>query len=147
MAAGGAGGAGGASGAGGYGMTLAIAYKLLAIFFTVALGWLAAWQGWLGKAGGGSDPARVLGNAAFFLFVPALLFRTMARLDLAALPWRTLAAYFVPVLALLLAFFVTGYGVSGRYGMGAWFDEKGYYEFFPLHAVYENKNERFKYDM
>ncbi len=29
----------------------------------------------------------------------------------------------------------------------AWFDEKNYYEFFPLHAVYENKNERFKYDM
>lgn len=29
-----------------------------------------------------------------------------------------------PLLVLLLAFFVTGYGISGRYGMGAWFNEK-----------------------
>jgi malonate transporter and related proteins len=37
------------------------------------------------------------------IFVPALLFRTAARLDLAALPWQTLAAFFVPVTALTLA--------------------------------------------
>ena len=84
-------------------MTLAVAYKLLAIVFTVALGWLAARQGWLGR--GAADPSRVLGNTAFYLFVPALLFRTMARLDLATMPWRTLAAYFVPTVALLLAFY------------------------------------------
>ncbi len=29
----------------------------------------------------------------------------------------------------------------------AWFDEKNYFEFFPLHCVYKNKNERFKYNM
>ncbi len=29
-----------------------------------------------------------------------------------------------PLLALLLAFFVTGYGISGRYGVGAWFNEQ-----------------------
>lgn len=87
-------------------MTLAIAYKLLAIAFTVALGWLAAWQGWLGKAGGGADPARVLGNTAFYLFVPALLFRTMVRMDLRAMPVHTLTAYFVPAAALLLGFYL-----------------------------------------
>jgi predicted permease len=47
----------------------------------------------------------VLGNAAFSIFVPALLFRTTARLDFEAMPWRTVAAYFVPVLALGLAFY------------------------------------------
>ena len=90
-------------------MTAAVAHKLLAIMLTVALGWLATQRGWLGPAGDadrpGSGPARVLGNAAFYLFVPALLFRTMARLDLAALPWRTLAAYFVPAIAMLLAYY------------------------------------------
>ena len=83
-------------------MSLAVIYKLLAIVATVALGWLAARQGWLGRIGQGNDPARVLGNAAFYLFVPALLFRTMARLDLAAQPWHTLAAYFVPAVAYAL---------------------------------------------
>ena len=29
-----------------------------------------------------------------------------------------------PLLVLLLGFFVTGYGISGRYGMGAWFNEQ-----------------------
>jgi malonate transporter len=86
-------------------VTLAILYKLLAIAVAVALGWLAASRGWLGRAGGDGDPARVLGNAAFFLFVPALLFRTMVRLDLSAMPWHTLAAFFVPAAAQALAFY------------------------------------------
>ena len=83
-------------------MTLAILYKLLAIAVTVALGWLATWRGWLGSTGGVGDPARVLANAAYFLFVPALLFRTMVRLDLSSMPWRTLAAFFVPAMAMAL---------------------------------------------
>ena len=48
----------------------------------------------------------MLANAAFYIFVPALLFRTTARLDFAALPWLTLAAFFVPVLLLLAAVYV-----------------------------------------
>jgi hypothetical protein len=48
----------------------------------------------------------VLSNAAFFLFVPALLFRTTARIDLSAMPWVTLAAFFMPVLAALLAVYL-----------------------------------------
>jgi predicted permease len=47
--------------------------------------------------------ARVLSDAAFMVFVPALLFRTTVRLDLAALPLPLLAAFFVPMVALLLA--------------------------------------------
>lgn len=79
-------------------MSFAILYKLLSIAVAVALGWIAGRRHWLG----GGDPARVLSNAAFGIFVPALLFRTAARIDLGALPWRTLAAFFVPALIVLL---------------------------------------------
>ncbi len=83
-------------------MSAEVLYKLLAIMATVGLGYGAARLGWLGRLGQGNDPARVLGNAALYLFVPALLFRTMARLDLAQLPWPTLAAYFGPAIAYTL---------------------------------------------
>lgn len=79
-------------------MTLAVFYKLLAIFLMVALGWVAGHMRWLGERTAASDPARVLGNAAFYIFVPALLFRSTVRLDFATLPWRTVAAFFVPAL-------------------------------------------------
>ncbi len=115
-------------------MTAAVLAKLLAMFVTVGLGWLAGRQAWLGRlhtrpadlepppaepgasARPDADPARVLGNLAFFLFVPALLLRTTARLDLAHMPWRTLFAFFVPVLAVLavlagLAWNLTGLGL------------------------------------
>lgn len=82
-------------------MSLAVFFKLLAILATVFLGWLAGRKRWLGDAA--SDPARVLGNAAFYIFVPALLFRTTARVDLGALPGGLLMAYFAPLLAMLLA--------------------------------------------
>ena len=72
-------------------MTLAVAWKLLAIFATVWLGWFAARAGWVGgrPAAGAGLPAatRTLSDVAFHLFVPALLFRTMARQDLATVPW------------------------------------------------------------
>ena len=84
-------------------MTAAVMLKLAAIFAIVALGWVAGRRKWLEGGNEGADPARLLGNAAFHLFVPALLFRTTARLDLATMPWRTVAAYFVPAVAFLLA--------------------------------------------
>lgn len=87
-------------------MTAAVLAKLFAIFVTIALGWIAARLRWLGSPGGDNDPARVLSNAALYLFVPALLFRTMARIELAQMPWRTLVAYFAPVLAYLLVFYL-----------------------------------------
>lgn len=93
-------------------MTLPVLYNLLALLATIALGWWAVRQGWLApQLDGGdetadrrrlTDPAQVLGNTTLYLFVPALLFRTMVRQDLAALPLRTLAAYFVPALVYLL---------------------------------------------
>ena len=80
-------------------MSWLVLQKLLAMFVVVAIGWWAGRQRWLGEG----DTARVLGNAAFMIFVPALLFRTAARLELATLPWHTLAAFFVPTLVLMLA--------------------------------------------
>jgi predicted permease len=64
----------------------------------VGVGWLVGRARLLGPPE--ADPPRVLGNAAFFLFAPALLFRTTARLDLSALPWPMLLAYFGPIVAL-----------------------------------------------
>lgn len=85
-------------------MTAAIAFKLLAILATVSLGWLAGRLNWLGSAGVDRVvAARVLSDAAFMVFVPALLFRTTVRLDLASLPGPLLAAFFGPVVMLLLA--------------------------------------------
>ena len=83
-------------------MTFAIFLKLLAIFAIVVLGWVASRARWLGPG----DPSRVLANAAFFLFIPALLFRTTARLDISAMPWATLAAFFLPVLGFMLGLYV-----------------------------------------
>jgi malonate transporter len=82
-------------------MSGAVVAKLLAIIATVGLGWVAGRMRWLGDAK--ADPARVLSAAAFYIFVPALLFRTTARVDLGALPWRILLAYFLPTVGLLLA--------------------------------------------
>ena len=89
-------------------MTLAVLYKLLAIMVTVALGWLTARLGWLGRIApdDNQDPGQALANAALYLFVPALLFRTMVRQDLAAMPWRMLAAYFVPAILFVLAVYL-----------------------------------------
>lgn len=89
-------------------MTWAIAAKLLAILVAVAIGWAVGRMRWLGggPAGSDTDPARVLANAAFYIFVPALLFRTTARLDTDTLPWAFLFAFFVPVLVLIAAMYV-----------------------------------------
>lgn len=79
-------------------MTALLLLKLLAIFVTVAIGWLAGRT----AAFSGGEAARILSNAAFYVFAPALLFRATARIDLAALPWHALAAFFVPVVAWML---------------------------------------------
>lgn len=86
-------------------MTAAVFYKLAAIFLTVGLGYVAGRMRWLDQGADTRDPARVLGNAAFSIFVPALLFRTTARLDFGAMPWRIVAAYFVPTVLMGLAFY------------------------------------------
>jgi malonate transporter and related proteins len=87
-------------------VSLAVFHKLLAIFLTVGLGWVAGRMRWLDSGTDARDPARVLGNAAFSIFVPALLFRTTARLDFAALPWRIIAAFFVPAVLFALGVYL-----------------------------------------
>ncbi len=76
--------------------------SLLAIFVTIGVGWAAARLRLLGDAEA-TVSVRVLSALALHLCVPALLFRTMAQLDLAALPWYMVAAYFVPACVWLLA--------------------------------------------
>lgn len=78
-------------------MTTLVFLKLVAIFLIVLLGWVAGRLKWLGD----NDPARTLSNAAFYIFIPALLFRTTARVQFSTLPWGTLAAFFMPVLAMM----------------------------------------------
>ncbi len=87
-------------------MTLAILYKLLAIVLAVALGWIAGRMRWLGDERKGEDPARTLSASAFYIFIPALLFRTTARIDFAALQWGTMFAFFVPMVSLLVGVYV-----------------------------------------
>lgn len=82
-------------------MTAVVFQKLVAIFIAVLIGWGVGRMRWLGDERQGADPARTLSNAAFYIFVPALLFRTTTRLDLGALPWAIIVAYFVPVMLLL----------------------------------------------
>lgn len=79
-------------------MAIPILLELLAIFAVVGLGFIAGRARWVGEG----DVARVLSNAAFTLFVPALLFRSTARIDFASLPWSTLVAFFAPLLLLLI---------------------------------------------
>lgn len=97
-------------------MSTLVFLKLVAIFVVVALGWVVGKLRWLGPQTDTSDPARTLANAAYYIFVPALLFRTTARIDLVRMPWDTVIAFFVPVLVLL----VLVYGwqrVANRGGM------------------------------
>jgi predicted permease len=98
-------------------MSADILWKLLAILLVVSLGWWIGRSRWLATRGGATelslppgDSTRMLANAAFYLFSPALLFRTTARLDLSVLPIGVLVAYFVPTLAWLALV----------YGWGRW---------------------------
>jgi hypothetical protein len=81
-------------------LTIAVFYKLLAIFLVVGLGYLAARLRWFGEAS--PAEARLLGNLTMNVFIAALLFRTSARLDLGALPWPVVIAYYAPALTMAL---------------------------------------------
>ena len=91
----------------------AILPKLAGLFAIVALGWLIGRQGWLvGRPAAGrgladsADSAtavRALSALVFLVLLPALLFRTAARVDVASLPATLLAAFFVPVVTVMLA--------------------------------------------
>jgi malonate transporter and related proteins len=94
-------------------------FDLLAMFVVVALGWALGRSRVLGGGTGAADPARVLSNAAFFLFIPALLFRTAARLDTDHLPWSTLLAFFGPMLFLMLLVHAVQGWRNRRHDLGA----------------------------
>ncbi|ABM93230.1 AEC family transporter [Methylibium petroleiphilum] len=79
-------------------MSPLIFLKLLAIFVTIGIGWVAGRC----KPFAGGEAARILSNAAFYVFAPALLFRATARIDLGTLPWQALGAFFVPVVGWML---------------------------------------------
>ena len=102
-------------------MTAAVLYKLLAILFIATLGWAAGRMRGLGLGTGAGEPLRLLSNAALYIFIPALLLRTTARLDFATMPWRTVAAYFVPTVTLALAVYGWQHlrGTSKRDGAAA----------------------------
>jgi predicted permease len=87
-------------------VTTAVAIKLLAVLLTAALGYAAGRSRLLTYGAAGSDAARVLSNTALYVFVPALLFRTTARIDYEHMPWRIIAAYFVPVVAIAFLVYV-----------------------------------------
>ncbi len=78
-------------------MSAQVFVKLFAIFAVVAIGWCVARSGRLGSG----DPARVLSGAAFYVFVPALLFRTAARIEFGRLDARILLGFFAPTLLVL----------------------------------------------
>jgi malonate transporter and related proteins len=75
--------------------------KLLAVFAVIGIGWAAGRTRILGPRA-----AATLGALAFSLLVPALLFRTAARVSLATLPWATVVGYYVPTVAMLLAVYL-----------------------------------------
>lgn len=77
-------------------MTADVYIKLLAIFATILIGWVGIRMRWFGSDSEAADPARMLGMVAMYIFVPALMFRTMARLDLANMPWSAVQGYFLP---------------------------------------------------
>jgi predicted permease len=75
-----------------------IVLKLVAVFAVVAVGFVAGRTRRLG----GEERLQTVANLAFFVFAPALLFRTTAGVDLATLRWLVVVVYFGPVLVLLL---------------------------------------------
>jgi predicted permease len=83
-------------------MSTLVLLKLLAIFVIVVIGWIVGRLQWLGPGGEAGDPARTLASAAYYIFVPALLFRTTARIDFKTMPWDTLIAFFAPLVGLQL---------------------------------------------
>jgi predicted permease len=86
-------------------MSIDLLIKLFAIVVVVSIGYAVGRARWLSPDDRDGDPARTLSYAAYYIFVPALLFHTTARIELAALPWRILGAFFVPVTAVMLALY------------------------------------------
>jgi malonate transporter and related proteins len=83
---------------------MSLTEKLLPIFLLALAGYLFGRS----KAFDSGQVTRGISNVAFYLFVPALLFRTTARIDLGSLEFRALAAFFVPTVLLLISLVLFG---------------------------------------
>jgi len=79
-------------------VTLDIFFKLLVLVAVVGAGWYAGRTPLMA----GPEPVKAISTLAFYLLIPALLFRSMATVDLAHLPWATLLAFFGPTTAWVL---------------------------------------------
>lgn len=100
-------------------MGTTLVFKLLAMFIVVAIGWALGRARVFVSGAGAAEPSRVLSNAAFYLFIPALLFRTSARLDTQHLPWLTLQAFFGPMLGLMLLVYAAQRWRNRHHDLGA----------------------------
>ena len=91
---------------------------LAPVFVLIALGWLCARMAWL-KLSSINDLSKVV----FYLFMPALLFRTMANAHLEQLDLAPIAAYFTATLSLLavLVWWRGASVASTTWGLGAVF--------------------------
>ena len=86
-------------------MSLALLLKLAGVFAMVAAGAALALlqrRGWLGVRVQTLDLTGLVARAAFGLFIPALMFRSVATLELGTLPRPLLVAYFVPAAVYLV---------------------------------------------
>jgi predicted permease len=81
---------------------------LLPVFLLIAVGWAAARFSVVSEAG-----VQALSDTAFMLFLPALLFRSMARTDFGSFSFTAPVAYFGTGLTL----FLVGYFVLRRRGL------------------------------
>ncbi|MBM3388830.1 MAG: AEC family transporter [Betaproteobacteria bacterium] len=79
-------------------MTLDIFFKLLVLIAVVGAGWYAGRTSLMA----GPEPVKAFSTLAFYLLIPALLFRSMATVDLDHLPWATLVAFFGPTMLWVL---------------------------------------------
>lgn len=91
-------------------MTLDIFFKLLVLIAVVGAGWYAGRTPLMA----GPEPVKAISTLAFYLLIPALLFRSMATVDLAHLPWATLLAFFGPTLLWVLVVYAAQRWQQGR---------------------------------
>lgn len=84
-------------------MSPEVVARLFVIALTIGAGALALRLNVFGsEAVARERHVRALGDLASLVLIPALLFRTMARLDLGQMPWVTVQAYFAPALLFAL---------------------------------------------
>ena len=96
-------------------MTLDIFLKLLVLIGVVGAGWYAGRTPLMA----GPEPVKAFTTLAFYLLIPALLFRAMAKVDLDHLPWSTLVAFFVPTTVWVLVVYAWHRWQQGRLGQSA----------------------------